>query len=414
MNDAMNPNSQTQSGGANGNPPGAVPRPASRKPRRWVPYIAGAVLLALLVAGLWPKPTAVETAVASVGPLRVVVAEEGRTRVRQRYVVHAPIPGQLRRIPYKAGEPVTAGKTLLAIIDPLQPAPLDERARAAAEAREESASAQLSKAQAEQAFATSELKRFEALYANKTIAAQEFESVQLRKTAADRNVSAAESALKQARAELAEFSGAASTTNQPAREIVAPVSGKVLRVFEESARSVTPGLSLVEIGDPADLEAVIEVLSRDGAIIQPGMPVELEQWGGGEPLEARVRLVEPAGFTKISALGVEEQRVNVIADILTPVEKRGNLGDGFRVEARIVVWQSPKTLKVPSGALFRRGEGWAVFVIDNGVAKIRDVKAGKTSGREFQILEGLKEGETVIIYPSGKVKEGAKVRPIQL
>jgi HlyD family secretion protein len=185
-------------------------------------------------------------------------------------------------------------------------------------------------------------------------------------------------------------------------------------VFEESARAVTAGMPLLEVGDPLDLEVVIEVLSRDGAIIQPGMPVELEQWGGGEPLTARVRLVEPAGFTKISALGVEEQRVNVIADLLTPPAQRGNLGDGFRVEARVIVWQEAKALKAPAGALFRQGENWAAYVIENGRARLRKVETGKSSGAETQILRGLRQGEEVIIYPGSRVEEGLRVKPIQV
>jgi HlyD family secretion protein len=159
---------------------------------------------------------------------------------------------------------------------------------------------------------------------------------------------------------------------------------------------------------------VIEVLSRDGAVIVPGTKVELEQWGGGEPLAARVRLVEPAAFTKVSALGVEEQRVNVIADLLTPPEQRRNVGDNFRVEARIVVWETSQTLKVPTGALFRRGQQWAAFVIANGRAQLRTVKAGRSSGTETQILEGLQAGDEVILYPGDRVRDGQRIRPIKI
>jgi len=185
-----------------------------------------------------------------------------------------------------------------------------------------------------------------------------------------------------------------------------------LHVFEESTRVVAPGTPLVDLGDPAELEAVIEVLSRDGAVIPPGAKVELEQWGGGEPLAARVRLVEPAAFLKISALGVEEQRVNVVVDLVTPYEQRRSLGDNFRVEARIVVWETDQTLKVPAGAVFRRGQTWAAFALVGGRAELRRVTVGRSSGTEFQVLDGLKDGEEVILYPGDRVHEGQRVQPI--
>jgi len=174
------------------------------------------------------------------------------------------------------------------------------------------------------------------------------------------------------------------------------------------------GAPLMEIGDPADLEVVIEVLSRDGAAIQPGTCVELEQWGGSEPLEACVRLVEPAAFTKVSALGVEEQRVNVIADIVTPAEKRANLGDNFRVEARIITWQSNNALKVSSGAIFRRGEQPAVFVLQGGKARLQNVKIGRSSGTETEIVDGLREGDELIIYPGDRINAGDRVKALKI
>jgi HlyD family secretion protein len=188
----------------------------------------------------------------------------------------------------------------------------------------------------------------------------------------------------------------------------------VLRVFEESARAVAAGTPLLEIGDPADLEVIVEVLSRDGAIIQPGMKVEFEQWGGGAPLNGVVRLVEPAAFTKVSALGVEEQRVNVVADFAEPPAERGNLGDQFRVEARIITWSDPDALKVPAGALFRQGNNWAAFVVVDGRASLRKVQAGQSSGTETQVLDGLKEGETVIIYPGSRIEEATRVQALQI
>jgi HlyD family secretion protein len=300
--------------------------------RRWIPYIGGVILIALITAGLWPKPLPVETATVALGAMRATVNEEGKTRIKHHFVVSAPVAGQLRRIPFKEGADVKAGETVLAQIDPLTPALLDARSRTLAEARREAAAANVEKARATHEFTTNELKRLQKLYEGKTISIQELESAQWRENSAAREQSAAESALREAEAELAVFYPGSHSVTNTVTEIKSPVSGRVLRVFEESSRVVTPGMPLLQIGDPTDLEVVVEVLSRDGAAISPGTKVELEQWGGPGVLQAQVRLVEPAAFTKVSALGVEEQRVRVIAELLTPADKRASLGDAFRVE----------------------------------------------------------------------------------
>ena len=389
----------------------------SHRQRRWLPY-AGAVLVAgLIIAGLWPQPVPVETASATLGRLRATVNEEGKTRIRQRYVISAPVAGQLRRVDFKAGAEVKAGETVLAIIDPVAPNLLDARARSLAEARRDTAAANLEKARAEHDFASSELRRFKALYVEKTVSVQELETAEFRERSAAKNQAAAESALRQAEAELAEFSPGNTSPSGSALlpiEVKAPVHGRVLRVFEENSRVVAAGTPLVEVGDPSDLEVVIEVLSRDGAAIRPGNKVELEQWGGGELLEARVRLVEPAAFTKVSALGVEEQRVNVVADLLTPPDRRRSVGDNFRVEAKIIIWETNQALKVPAGALFRRGETWAAFILNGSRAHLKTIKAGRSSGSEIQILDGIKPGEEVILYPGGRVQDGQRVKAIKI
>lgn len=386
--------------------------------RRRLPYIGAILLLALIVAGLWPKPVPVETASAVIGALRATVNEEGKTRIKQRYLVSAPVTGQLRRIPFKAGAEVTAGRTIVAVIDPATPTLLDARTRSAAEAKRDTAAANLEKSRTTHNFALSELRRFEKLFAEKTVSTQELETAQMRESAAAKEQVAAESALRQAEAELAEFASGPSTTAPGSacslQEVKAPATGKVLRVFEENARLVTAGAPLLEIGEPSDLEVVVEVLSRDGAAIPAGAKVEFEQWGGGAPLLGHVRLVEPAAFTKVSALGVEEQRVNVVADLDTPLEQRRTVGDNFRVEARIVVWEAADVLKVPVGALFREGAQWAAFVIVDGHAQLRKVKAGQSSGTETQILEGLKNGDRVILYPGSRVKPGQRVKRVQI
>jgi HlyD family secretion protein len=359
----------------------------------------------------------VETARVCLGPLRATVNEEGKTRVKQRFVASAPVTGQLRRIALKPGAEVQAGQTVLAVIDPLSPALLDARTRSLTEARRDAAAANLQKATAGHAFAASELQRFEKLYADKTVTVQELEAAQWREAAAARDEAAAQSALRQVEAELAEFATSNDSSAASLRgptEVKAPANGRVLRVFEESSRVVSGGTPLLEIGDPAELEVEIEVLSRDGAAIARGTRVELEQWGGAEPLLARVRLVEPAAFTKVSALGVEEQRVKVIADLLGPPEQRRNLGDNFRVEARIVVWETNQALKAPSGALFRRGGQWAAFVVTDGRAHLRPVTVGRSGGAETQVVAGLKAGEDVILYPGDRVRDGQRVKLVKI
>jgi HlyD family secretion protein len=402
--------------GSQSKPSFAATRPPEKKrqyrKRRWLPYVGAAVLIGLLVAGLWPTPEAVEVGKAEVGTLRATVNEEGKTRIKQRFTVSVPVSGHLRRIPYKAGAEMKAGETVVAVIDPVTPAMLDVRARALAEAKRDTAAANLEKSKAAHVLAVSELRRIEVLAKEQIISTQELEQVQSRETVTAKEVAAAESALRQAETELAEFTLASSAVSASAKsiEVKAPVSGRVLRVFEESSRVIQAGAPVVEIGDPLDLEIVIEVLSRDGAAISPQTKVYLEQWGGGAPLEARVRYVEPAAFTKISALGVEEQRVNVIADFVTPPEQRATLGDAFRVEARIVVWESENVLKVPSGALFRHGRDWAVFMFEGGRAKLRRVETGRSSGTETQIIKGLHANEEVVLYPGDRIKENSRIK----
>jgi HlyD family secretion protein len=384
-----------------------------RRSRHWLPYLGALLLGALIVAGLWPKPAPVETARVTTGRLRATVNEEGKTRIRQRYVVSAPVAGQVRRIAFKAGAEITSTQTVVAVIDPVSPALLDARTRTLAEAKRDTAAAQLARAKDQQKFAASELRRNEKLYQEKTVSTQELELVQWRETAAAREFTVAEAALRQAEAELLEFTNPEAGVRPPV-ELHAPACGRVLKVFEESSRAVIVGTPLLEIGDPNDLEIIIEALSRDGATIKPGTPVELEQWGGAEPLQATVRFVEPAAFTKVSALGVEEQRVYVVADLLTPPAQRGSLGDNFRVEARIITWQKEQTLKVPSGAIFRRGDQWHAYVVADGHARQRPVKIGRSSGTESEVLDGLSDGDEVILYPGDRIRDGLRVNVVKM
>lgn len=384
--------------------------------RRWLPIAAAIVLVMAIVFGLWPGPTLVETGRVTTGKLRVTVNEEGKTRIRNRYMVSAPVAGQLRRTPLRAGDNVETG-AIVAVIDPIASPLLDARGRALAEARRDVAAAHLDKARVGHDFQAAELKRLRSLYTSKMSTLKDYETAQMLEASSSKETVAAQSALRQAELELAEFSGGrtpGTKTNQGVIEVRAPAAGRVLRVVEESARAIASGAALVEIGDATQIEAVITVLSRDGAAIGPGTPVELDQWGGGAPLAARVRFVEPAAFTKVSALGVEEQRVNVVADILAPPKERPTLGDNYRVEARIVVWQSESTLKVPSGALVRRGDGWRALVVRDGRAHSLVVEVGRSSGPETQVLKGLTDGDEVVLFPGDRIADGERVKPVKV
>ena len=389
------------------------------KPFRWIPYALGALFAALIVLGLRPQPVPVETARVVTGPLRATVSEEGKTRIKQRYVVAAPVSGQLRRIAFKPGAEVEAGVTVVAVIDPLPASPLDERNRALAEARRDTARVQAEKSRTAHELARNELRRIEQMFNAGTISPQELESAQMRETAAARDVVAAEGALRAAEAELSASAGgpvsAPAAVGQSAPiEVRANATGRVLHVFQESARAVAQGTPLLEIGDPADLEVIVEMLSRDGAAIAAGAPVSLEQWGGPSALEGLVRLVEPAAFTKYSALGVEEQRVNVVVDITSPREQWTSLGDNFRVEARVITWESDRALKVPASGLFRQGNAWAAYVVRGGKAALVPVQAGKSGGGEIQITDGLQEGDEIILYPGDRIKDGQRVKPTKV
>lgn len=405
-------------------PPANPKRNAVPAWRRHLPKIGLAVVVALIVAGLWPRAIPVESSVVTRGPLVVTVDEEGMTRVKNRYVVSAPVAGQMRRIDWKAGAEIEAGKTVITMLETAGADLLDARSLAQAEARvraaeasREAAAAQRERAVAATRMFAAEFDRAKKLRQQNVISIQEFEGIQMRAETAAQELRAAEFALKvaefeqqQARALL--IRGQATGGNAEPLAIVSPVSGRLLRVLQESARVVPAGFALAEVGDPADLEVRIEVLSRDGVAIRPGARVMLEQWGGPEPLQARVRLVEPSAFTKISALGVEEQRVYVIADFVDPLEKRPTLGDSYRVEARIVTWENPSALRAPAGALFQRGGGWHVFVADGGRARLRPVQAGRTNGVQTEILDGLREGERLVVYPGDKVVDGTRVTPL--
>lgn len=385
-----------------------------------------AALLAALAWGFWPRAAPVETAQATRGPLAATVEEEARTRVKERYVLHAPVAGQLRRIELKVGDPAPA-EGVLARLDPALPAVLDPRSRAEAEARVAAARAELDRreagarqAEAEADLAVAEFTRIEGLLARRLVSQREFDQAQATLQSREAGRRAAASAvlvgryeLEAARAALRYTAAGAAGRPVGTVELRSPVDGRVLHVHQESAGVVAAGQPLLEIGDVGELEVEAELLSRDAVSVQPGGRVRFERWGGDLPLEGVVRVVEPTGFTKVSALGVEEQRVRVIVDLSSPPQAWLRLGDGYRVEATFVIWERDDALSVPASAVFRRDGGHAVFVVEGGRARVRAVVPGHGSGLLTEILEGLTPGETVVVHPGEAVADGVRVRPFR-
>jgi HlyD family secretion protein len=396
------------------------------RPTRRQLYLAAAGVagVGVLIYAFMPRPVPVEIVRVVTGPLRVTIDEDGRTRIKERYVVSAPLAGQLRRIDLHPGDAVCVGKTPVAIIDPSEPDLIDARARAqldarlrAAEVQVELADPRVARAGAANELAQIELQRAMTLMEKQAIARQALDHARDAARGSAEDLRAAEYARQIARFELEQARAALWRTDPESRprdgcselRVLSPINGCVLRIFHEDAAVVMPGARLVELGDPADLEAEIDVLSTDAVRIRPGAQVWFEHWGGDAPLEGRVRVIEPAGFLKISALGVEEQRVNVIVDFVSPPQKRRTLGDAYRVDARIVVWEAEKVRKVPVGALFRNEGQWAVFTARDGRAKLTRVEVGHSDGRETEVPGGLVEGDPVLVHPSDKITDGVRI-----
>jgi HlyD family secretion protein len=388
--------------------------------RRSVPWLGVLLLAALIGWGLWPKPVIVETGVVARAPLTVRVSEEGKTRIRNRYIVAAPVAGNMRRVLLKPGDPVEAGVTVITTIEPVAAPLLDPRARTQAEAvvamheaSRQRAAESLAAAQAAYKLAEKERDRMRSVTRDGTLSDSDRDRMEAEASIKAAEVRAMEFSLQVIDYELAQ---ARAVLERPADggagnliEVKSPVGGRVLNVMQESETVTAPGMAILEVGDPADLEIEAEILSRDAVAIQPGDPVEIEQWGGEETLKARVRRVEPAAFTKISALGVEEQRVIVLCDLLDPPEAARALGDRFRVEVRVAVWHEDDVLVAPAGALFREGNTWKTFIHRNGRARLTAIEAGRSDGRLTQALSGLKEGDKVLLHPPDTVKDGTRV-----
>ncbi len=387
--------------------------------------IWGTLLVAVgLVASfaLFPKPVEVEVAKATLGPLRVTVQEDGKTRIREKYIVSAPVAGRVSRIEINPGDRCNE-ETLLAVILPSDPAILDARARAEATARVQAAEAAKLRATSSEEqtkidhdLNQSKLDRAQSLLPSRAISQDEYDvlktqtqaSAQAIKTARF-DVEISQYELEMAQAAAKQFTKGDEQSLAAPFEIFAPISGKVLRVFEESSKVVVVGQMLLEIGDPQNLEIEIDLLSTDAVRVQPGAELTIDHWGGGSPLAGNVRVIEPAAFTKISSLGVEEQRVNIIADINEPPERIASLGDGYRIEARITVDQLAQALLIPNSALFRHNRQWHVLTVVDGRAELREVVIGLQNETHTQIVKGIEADEPVIVYPSDTLQPGTAV-----
>jgi HlyD family secretion protein len=395
---------------------------------RRILYVAVALLVAAAAAwALWPRPIPVDVAVIDRRAIDVTVEDEGVSRIREVYTVSAPISGRLLRLSLDPGDKVTADKTILATIEPAVPGLLDARARtvavsnvAAAQSAVDQAKAQQAQAQAQLDFANGDLQRTEALSGRGVVPEQVYQkallAVQVAQTAleaAKAGVAAREQELASAKAALIEGEPIASSTANDAAHtdcvtVKAPVSGEVLSVATTSEQVVASGTPLLTLGDPANLEVAVDLLSRDAVSVKPGDAAAIEDWGG-PPLNATVERVDPAARTKVSALGIEEQRVTVVLKLADRASGGLRLGHDFRVVARITVWHGDNLLAVPMSALFRQGADWAAFVMRDGKAELRHLTLGHQNSSFGEVLSGLEAGETVILHPGDRVVDGGAV-----
>jgi len=381
------------------------------------------IVVLLLIYGFLPQTQEVDIVSVTRGPLQITIEEEGRTRLKERFVISAPTAGYMRRINAKVGDPVKKGQ-IVALLDALQSQALDPRSRATAEATVSAAEASLNAAIERERVATADadyteqrLERLKALYEKGSIAKDQFDQTDSEAKKAHAGQRSANAAVNVARAELERakitlqnFTSVKRTGRQDAVAVASPVSGNVFRIYRESEGTVNVGEPLMDIGDVKNLEVRVEVLSSDAVKIKKETVVLFKRWGRDDPLTGSVRMVEPAGFTKVSSLGVEEQRVLVIVDITSPPDQWRVLGDGYRLEAHFIVWEGKDILQVSASALFRSGKDWAVFVDEKGKARRRMVEVGQRNGLTAEIISGLKENEMVVAYPEDSISDGTKIK----
>ncbi len=395
----------------------------SRELPRWAQVsllvILGLVLVGALVLAFRPGPVEVDLAAVERTTMRVTVEEDGRARLQDRYVVSAPVSGTLTRVQWRPGDEVEVGQELTR----LRPSPsplLDDRSQAQARTRLEAARAELERARSMEEVAEAglvdareEVRRQEILLEQSGGSASAVERARAVLQAREAERRSARFGVQVAEQEVANarllLERAPDGREMDAVPIPSPVAGRVLRVMQESEAVVQPGTPLLEVGDVANLELVVDLLSADAVRVRPGAAAEIERWGGDRTLDARVRTVEPSAFTRVSALGIEEQRVNVILDLTGPRDQWTSLGDGYRVEARIVIWEETDTVVAPASALFRHNGAWFAFRVEDGRAREVEVEVGERSDVEAQILSGLEPGDRVILYPGDRVADGNRV-----
>jgi HlyD family secretion protein len=396
--------------------------PTARRALFWALPIV--LVATFLVLALRPAPQPVDVAPVERGPMTVTVDDEGETRVHDVFTVSAPIAGTLLRTPLHVGDSVDAGATIVARIEPTDPVLLDPRARAeaehavhAAEAAARLARADRDRAAAEKEFADAAVRRTRELRDKGAVSMQAIDDAERAARSATASLAAADATIKVRDHELARARAALITPTHAdgslgsceCVDLRAPVSGRVLRIPEMSQTVVQPGEALIDIGDPTKMEIVADYLSNEAATIRPGQRAIIENWGG-PPLNATVRWVEPTAFTKVSALGIEEQRANVILDLTDPPSAWPTLGHAYRVDVRVVTWEADAATQVPLTALFRHDDGWAVFVDADGRARLRAVTIGHRAGLSVEVVAGVEPGERVVVNPNQHVDDGARIR----
>ncbi|WP_437192273.1 efflux RND transporter periplasmic adaptor subunit [Planctomicrobium sp. SH527] len=400
-----------------------------RKRSNWLKRLLGTLIavavLSAVIMAMRPQPITVELASVKRGRMEVAIRDDGRTRVRERYVISSPIAGQLQRVNLEVGDEVRQGETVVARILPVVPAFLNPREQARVEAAIKAAERRLSRAQTDVRVAVDGLEqaridheRYKHLRKSDAATDAQLEQAHLTFLKQTELVNSArfqedvvKFELEQEKAALIHMTREKSDEEaDSAFEIRSPVNGRVLKLVQESAAVLIPGMPIIEVGNPFELEVIADILSNDAVKMRPGQSTRFVHWGGPKDLPGVVRLIEPSGFTKISALGVEEQRVNVIFDLLGSPSEYSALGDGYRVEVEVIVWESEDELIVPTSALFRSGKDWATFIVSNGKAVLRPIQIGKDNGITAQVLDGLKEGDIVISHPGDDVQDGVAVR----
>ena len=389
--------------------------------------IWGGLLLAVVLGiayVMWPRPIPVDLTILKPGSLTVSVDEEGETRIKDVYEVNTPVTGRILRVEREAGDDVVADLTIIAQLEPIDPSFLDLRTEAemraslqAAQAARDLAEADVARARAELSFAEADLARVRQLARTETVSKRRLEEAELAFKTKQAELATAKATLEMRKHELER---AQSQLISPAELIerrescaciplYAPVDGKVLRVLKKSEGVLLAGTVIVEVGDPRDLEIVVDLLSADAVKVIPGQRVVIDNWGGEKSLNGTVKQIEPFGFTKVSALGIEEQRVNVVIELTDPPETYAKLAHGFSVDVSIVLWEGSNILTLPLTALFRDGDDWAVYRVEKGRAKLRKVEIDHANGLEVEVVAGLAEGDTVVVHPSNQVHDGVAV-----